>query len=414
MTRGTASRLVAAIAAALLGLSAILLPTAAYAGVVTSIKFTTTGPVEIGFGDDWLLVLTVDTTYEDGPTQKLGPTDGTVDVYFSGIGGAFATGLAIQPDGNVYVSQPLAQPLLPAGSYNVTAIFNPSPGGYYNTSQTATPLVMKVTALDVKPAVEVINDAAVSKRPVISATLAGSYVDANGGAPAGTWHFAVSSAAGTSVFEADVAQAQGSSDPLRVEIDSKLDQGGQYSLKSTFTPVVELAGGVTVSDIPDSIFQTLSGSFGEALTAAVPIPIWLAILLLLLVLGLAAAAIVVGVKLSGRKPVPSVPGPAAPQRMPGDPMNVELVSLDQMGLPDPETIPELTPEGETKKLPTSTTWLLSDVEPATNLPSASEAPTERIDAVTAADLPTERISTEDIATERIATGETAVDEDSKE
>ena len=93
--------MIAAVAAAGLGLGLILLPSSASAGVVTSIRFATAGPVEVAFGDDWLLVLTVDSSFDDGPTLKLTPVDGTVDVYFSGIGGAYATGLAIQPDGNV-------------------------------------------------------------------------------------------------------------------------------------------------------------------------------------------------------------------------------------------------------------------------------------------------------------------------
>jgi hypothetical protein len=415
------ARIVAAIAAAVLGVGMILLPSAAHAAAGTSIRFTTVGPVEVAFGEDWLLVLKVEYVSEDGPTFALGPADGTVDVYFSGIGGAYATGLAIQPDGNVYVSQPTAQPLLPAGSYDVSAIFNPSSGSYYESGQTATPLPMTVTALDVAPAVEVVNDPAVSELPIITARLSGSYVDAAGGAPAGTWHFLVAGADGTAVFETDVAQAQGESDPIRVEIDSPLEEGHQYAVKSTFTPVDELAGGVTVAPIADSTFQTPSGTFGEAITAPVPIPLWLAIVLLALVLGLATAAIVIGVKLAGRGAVPSAETAPAPQRMPGDPLNVEVVSLEDIGLPDPETIPELLPEGETKKLPASTTWLLSDVEPATSLPDASEAPTERIDAISSAkldaepaDAPTEKLSTSetDLPTEKLATGEIKPEKDS--
>jgi hypothetical protein len=336
-------------------------------------------------------------------------------VYFSGIGGAYASGLAIQPDGNVYVSQPATQPLLPAGTYNVSAVYNPAPGTFYASSQTATPLVITVTPLAVTPKVEVVNDAAVSERPVITASLSGSYVDAIGGAPAGTWHFLVSGADGAAVFETDIAQAQGATDPVRVEVDSPLREGGQYAVKSTFTPVAELAGGLTVGELSDSVFQTPSGTFGEALVAAVPVPLWLAIVLLVLLLGLITTAIVVGVKLSGRAVEPTVGGTPAPQRMPGDPLNVEMVSLEDMGLPDPSTIPELLPEGEeTKKLPTSTTWLLSDVEPATGLPNASEAPTERIDAVGSAELATELIdsgSTE-VPTERISTDETKLEKDS--
>lgn len=418
MIRARVARILAAMAAVVLGVGIILVPSSASAAVTTTIAFATPGPVEIGFTDDWLIVLTVEAHYEDGPTVRLTPVDGTVDVYFSGIGGAYASGLGIQPDGTVYVSQPAAQPLLPAGTYDVSAVYNPPSGSFYDTSQTASPLVLTVSALEVSPTVQVVNDPAVSERPVITASLAGAYVDALGGAPAGTWHFVVADAAAATVFEADVAQAQDGTDPVRVEIDSPLKEGGQYSVKSTFTPVAELAGGVTVGGIPDSVFQTPSGTFGEAVTAPIPVPVWLAILLLVLLLGLIATAIVLGVKLAGRGDAPVTDGVAVPQRLPGDPLNVEVVSLEDIGLPNPETIPELLPEGETKKLPTSTTWLLSDVEPATNLPEASEAPTERIDAITSAELaeaaPTEKISTAetDLPTEKLSTGETTLDKDS--
>lgn len=392
--RGKLARAGAAIAAAALGLAALIAPSSASAAVVTTVSFVTEGPVTVAFGEQWFLRLAVTSAYDEGPTLRLGPNDGTVDIYFSGIGGTFAAALPIQPDGLVYVSQPEAQPLLPAGEYEVTAIYNPAPGGYYDTSQTATPLAFTVTALEVNPTVEVVNDAAVSPRPVITASLSGSYLDSTGGAPAGTWHFIVTDSADQPVFDENFALTQGSTEPLRVEIDAKLTKGESYTVVSAFSPVAELAGGLTVGDPPDSTFQTPSGTFGEAVTAPVPMPVWVALLLLLVLLGLAAAAIIVGVKLRARSAVAPLAGEPLTQRLPGDPVNVELGSLYDLGLPDPETIPELIPEGETKKLPVSTTWLLSDVEPATTLPDASDAPTERLDAVTAAELPTEIISTE--------------------
>ena len=393
MSRGGVARGVAAMAAAVLGAAVLLVPTSASAGVVTSIQFETSGPVSVAFGEEWQLALSVDSQYEEGPALRLLPSDGTVDVYLTGIGGAFASGLAIQPDGLVYVSQPLSQPLLPAGEYEVSAIYNPAPGGYYDTSQTTATLKLTVTSLAVNPKVEVVNDPAVSERPVITASLSGSYLEATGGAPAGTWHFVVTDADGQPVFDENIAQAQGATEPLRIEVDSKLEKGGSYAVASSFTPVDELAGGLTVGEISDSVFQTPSGTFAEAITAPVPVPLWLTIVLLALLLGLAAAAIVIGVKLAGRSA--AAPVIDSSQRVPGDPYDVELVSLDALGLPEPETIPELLPEGQTQKLPVSTTWLLSDVEPATSLPNASEAPTERLDAITAAELPTELIETDD-------------------
>ena len=139
MIRSHAVRGAAAIAAAVLGVAVLLVPSSASAGVVTGIQFETSGPVSVDFGAQWQLTLSVTSSYEEGPTLRLLPADGTVDVYFSGIGGAFASGLAIQPDGLVYVSQPDSAPLLPAGEYEVSAIYNPAAGGYYDTSQTATP-----------------------------------------------------------------------------------------------------------------------------------------------------------------------------------------------------------------------------------------------------------------------------------
>ena len=398
MMRGIMARAGAATVAIGLAAGLVLLPSSASAAVVTSVEFETEGPVSIVFGEDWFLRLAVTSTYDEGPTLRLGPNDGTVDVYFSGIAGAFAAGLSIQPDGLVYVSQPLNQPLLPAGEYQVTAIYNPAPGGYYDTSQTTVPLNFTVTALEVAPRVEVVNDAVVSERPVITASLGGSYIETTGGAPAGTWHFIVTDADDQPVFDESFAQAQGATEPLRIEISSTLKKGESYKVVSAFTPVDELVGGVTVGEIPDSTFQVPGGTFGEAITASVPMPIWLAILLLVLVVGLAVAAIVVGVKLAGRSAVKDVGDQASTQRVPGDPLNVELGSLYDLGLPDPETIPELIPEGQTKKLPTGTTWLLSDVEPSTGLPDASEAPTERLDAVTASEMPTEIISADSAPT----------------
>jgi hypothetical protein len=416
MSRIRFARVMAAIAAAALGAGLVVAPSAASAAVVTTIDFETQGPVTVGFGDDWFLRLSVTSSYDEGPTLRLGPNDGTVDVYFSGVGGIFAAALPIQPDGLVYVSQPTAQPLLAAGEYEVSAIYNPAPGGYYGSSQTATPLSFTVTALDVVPTVEVVNDPAVSERPIITASLGGSYVDSTGGAPAGTWHFIVTTPDDQPVFDETVAQLQGATEPLRIEIDSKLEKGASYTVMSAFTPVDELAGGVTVGTLADTTFQTPGGTPGEAISAPVPMPLWLAIALLVVLLGLAAAAITIGVKLARRSATAATPAtgtPAAPQRVPGDPYNVELGSLNDLGLPDPETIPELRPEGETKRLPVSTTWLLSDVEPATGLPDFSEAPTERLDAISSSEL-TAKGTPSDAPDLRDATEGTPSDDDKAE
>ncbi len=376
-------------------MSLVALPASA-AGVDTGLTFETAGPIEVSFGEEWLIVLNAEVRYEGGPNLPLGPGDGTVDVYLSGIGGAFATSLAIQADGRVYVSQSSTAPLLAAGSYEVSAIYNPVPGGFYASSQTGSPFSLTVTPLEVVPSVQVGIDSAVSERPIITANVSGSYLDSTGGAPAGTWKFDVTGPSGDVVFESERAQLQGGTDSVRVEITAKLDKGERYTVNSTFVPVAELAGGLTVSAISPIDFNTPAGGLGDTIGAAVPTPLWLALLLLALVLALATAAIVLGVKLRGRAgPTPDATGAESERRIPGDPTNVEVVSPEQMGLPEPATIPELGGDtGATRKLPTSTTWLLSDVEPATSLPDFADAPTERIDAVVIpADDSTELIDT---------------------
>ena len=273
MIRSHAVRGAAAIAAAVLGVAVLLVPSSASAGVVTGIQFETSGPVSVDFGAQWQLTLSVTSSYEEGPTLRLLPADGTVDVYFSGIGGAFASGLAIQPDGLVYVSQPDSAPLLPAGEYEVSAIYNPAAGGYYDTSQTATPLKFTVTALAVAPAVQVVNDAAVSERPVITASLSGSYIEKTGGAPAGTWHFIVTDADGQPVFDENVAQSEGSTEPVRIEIDSKLTKGDSYTVTSSFTDDVDCDTTTVTRTTTTVTTGTVLNTAGDAWIPTAPVSV---------------------------------------------------------------------------------------------------------------------------------------------
>ncbi len=395
---GGVARVAAGIAAAALGVLVLGVPASASAGVVTNITFAQPDPVAVDFGAEWNIVLVVGSEYDGGPNLRLTPTDGTVDVFLSGIGGPYASALPIQPDGTVYFSQPSAKPLLAAGDYDVSAIFNPAPGGYYSTSQTASPRKLSIKALGVSPKVEILTVAAVSKYPVITATLTGAYVDAKDGAPAGTWNFVVSGANGKEVFGTDAPQLQGATDPVRVEITTKLPRGMQYTVASTFTPAAELADGLTVAGVPEANFQTPGGTLGESLGASIPLPLWLIIVLGVLLVGLAVAAIILGARIPGR--VPNTPAPTDGERhVPGDPTNVELVRLEDLGLPEPTTIPEMLPPGEPTmripQLPESTTWLLSDVEPSVNAPvmDPANAPTERIGTLDdLAEPPTERTS----------------------
>lgn len=375
--RDTGVRLAASIAAITLGAMLVLVPASASADEPTAVEFETLGPVSVPFGDTWFLRLNATVRYAgvEVPPQPLGPTDGTVDVFFSGISGAFATALPIQPDGRVYVSQPKDMPLLAAGDYEVRAIFNPASGRYLESGQTATPLNFTVTPLTVAPTVQASVDASISELPIITASLTGSYVDSVGGAPAGTWRFSVSSTGDEPAFETEVAQEQGATEPLQVEVTSELRTGTEYTVTGEFTPVEELAGGLEVSAAPTATFATAGTTVVDALTTRVAIPWWAAAVAGVLVLGLAAILIYLSVLLSRTKaPVPASDKPNANSRIPGDPADVELMTWDEAGIPEESAPP----------LPESTTWLLSDIEPdvastvASGDVALSETPTERL------------------------------------
>ena len=352
------ARLAAVVGAAAIALGVVLTPIAAHADGPTTIEFTETTPISVDFGEKWSLSLVVATQYEGGPNLRLGVVAGTVDVYLSGIAGAYATGLPIQPDGLVYLAQPLDKPLLGAGEYSVTAIFNPAPGGFLQSSQTTVPRALSVAALGLTPRIEATIDPAVSPYPVISASLDGQYVEARGGVPAGTWGFTVTTAKNV-VFEADVAQRQGSEDPVRVEIDSRLPDGADFTVKATFTPVEELKDGIVVTTVNTARFSTPGTTLVDALTSPIPFPSWLVLAIGALLAALVAAVVVLGVKTTGRATITAAPG------IPGESAETQIISWEDAGIMSNETNAQLAEK----------TWSLSDDDsPAGELEAPDDEP----------------------------------------
>jgi hypothetical protein len=354
----------------LTALAVVLFPTPAFAATKTEIAFTSASPVDVQFGQDWSLVLRVQSK-EGDYRVPLGEADGTVDVYVSGIGGIFAEELPIQVGGFVYVSQPDGQPLLSAGEHEFSAIFTPGNGLFLDSSQTKTNAVVSVSALTVVPSVSVETNSVGAEDIAITASIAGTYAENTGGAPAGTWSFSLWPAGGEqpTTWSQDVAQSAGVSDPLIVPITAPLDAGITYTLSSSFVPVASIAGGLDVTTIEDNSFQAPGGGFGSAFGATLAMPLWLLIGLILIISGLTVTAIVLGSRLNSRVPL------AEGGREFDD--DVELMSLDEAGLLTLDTHP----------IPSGSAWLLSDLD------SAVGAPTVRIDAPLSADAPTEFINT---------------------
>jgi hypothetical protein len=277
-------------------------PLAAEAGETpTSIAFAKTAPLSVAFGSPWVIALTVSATGPYG-VPALDESSGTVDVFIEGIPGAYASKVPVQAGGVVFFSQPLKQPLLGAGTYSVSAIFTPSGGSGLGTSQTAAPTTLIITPLAVAAKVSV---AASSSEPVITAELTGEYRDTTGTVPPGVWTFKVTKADSTeSVFDRTVLQ-QSAPDKILVTIDSKLAAGSDFVVSSTFTPVSELAPGLTVTAPGDSTFRTPDATFLEILGSPVLLPVWAWILAAIVFLALTASLVVVIVR---QRRKPTAPG----------------------------------------------------------------------------------------------------------
>lgn len=336
---------IAVMCAAILGFGALAAPTPASAAVPSSIEFLGPSSITAEFGSPWSFTLAVKTYYDRPEGMRAGPTDGTVDIFLSGVGDAFATDLPIQADGLVYFAQPLSKPLLAAGTYEVSAIYSPAPGSYLDSSQTGVMPTLEITPLTVVPAVEASNDPAIAKHPVITASLGGPYTKSQNGSPAGTWTFRVSETAeGAEVFSTDVPQQHGDAEPIRVEVVATLTSGTDYTVTAEFAPSGELAGGIDVAPVPTASFSTPGTTLIDSLTTRLPFPGWLVLAIGILVLALVVTVIVLGVRISklpARKP--------AAQRLPGEPMDVEELSWDEAGISQrPPTAPS------------STNWTLSD------------------------------------------------------
>lgn len=288
-----ASRFLSAALAGALALAAVAVASDAAHGAegqATTTNFATPSLAPIAFGDDWLAEATIILSSTGAPVAS---TDGTVDVYVSGLAGAYATGVPIQAGGTVYLSQPDAQPPLAAGSYNLSAVFVPAPGSNFITSQTIAPLALTVDPLDAVPAARVVEPDVPGGVPSVELSITGSYVESKQAAPAGDWSVRVISPTGDEdVFTTAIAQPVDPA-PLLVPIDSELRPGVDYMVVAEFIPAATLAGGLTVTPIPEITLSTPpAGAFDWAVApVALPLPALIAAALALLLLVIAAGLV---------------------------------------------------------------------------------------------------------------------------
>lgn len=243
-----------------------LVPIASAASTPTTSTFQSVDPITVLQGETWELV--VDVTSADG--TAIGPTDGTVDFYLSGLGEAYITGLAVQPGGVTYITPPTTQAPLAPGTYDATAAFIPAAGSAFAASSTA-PVSITVVARDVYVLVEITVDASMYRHPHARLSLEGTYIEQSG-VPAGTWTFIVTegtSFTGPVVFTDEVAQAANGG-PVELDIDGVLENTGFYHLESNFVPAdPSVFDGVDARVRPYSSFSIPEG-FYESTSPAQP------------------------------------------------------------------------------------------------------------------------------------------------
>ena len=95
------------------------------------------------FGDPWTVGVTVGNR-QSGP---LAADVGTVDLFIEGIAGTFVGDVPLLRGGDAFVTAPLGEPALPAGTYRLFAAFVPDVRSGLVASQTTTPYTLTVEAV---------------------------------------------------------------------------------------------------------------------------------------------------------------------------------------------------------------------------------------------------------------------------
>jgi hypothetical protein len=334
-----ASRLSAGIAG-LIALAAALAPApsalAAGDDVATVTAFGDASTLSVPFGGDWVFDITV-TAPKGYQGTHVDPNDGTVDVLVSGQPDDFAKALPIYPGGVAYFSQPDTQPLLPPGTYTLTAIFTPATNGTFATSKTTKTAKLTITELSIAPAVSLVADSTV---PTVRTSLSGSFIDTTGAPPAGTWTVSAQDKGGSTVFEKTVDQPtvteSGTVGPLDIPITGALEPGETYAVTAEFTPATYLAGGLTIENAAPLEFTTAPPTIAETLNEPLALPLWaLATLGALL---LAALALVIVLVVRRARTSPKIPEVAA---IPRDENALEQpVPTAALEAPTAETTPQ--------------------------------------------------------------------------
>ena len=279
MKRLTALALGTALIAATLALGTAA--PASAAGLPTVTSFVGTAAVSAPFGSAWDIPIRVTSKSDEG-TYNVTTNDGTVDIFVEGMPGEYVTAATIYPGGMVYFAQPSNEPSLPAGEYNITAVFTPAAGSDYATSKTKKAAVLTITTLAVTASAEILTDPAIVTVPTVRTSLAGQYVDEEGAPPSGTWTVTGTASTGDEAFSITAEQptesAEGAVGPLDIPIPNELEPGETYDVTTTFTADPLIAAGLDYENPANLTFSTPSLTTAEVLSGPVDISLWIIML----------------------------------------------------------------------------------------------------------------------------------------
>ncbi len=262
--------LASAVAASVL-LLATALPASAAGESPTEIHFEETELGPLPFGETWVLPIQVEATGEFAP--YIGQSDGTVDVFIDGIAGAYATALPVLGGGEAYFAQPAGQPLLPAGEHTVRAVFRPSGGSVFASSQTTQTAVIRVEPLALTTEFTT-RSAGSDALPVVRLTVRGPDGTDLGSRAIGMWRVDVVAGSTGELVESLSVPAARLGITAEASLSAEPEPGETYALSASFLPDDGIASSAQVAD-PEPLYHDVPGlGLDEQLHVPTVVPWW--------------------------------------------------------------------------------------------------------------------------------------------
>jgi hypothetical protein len=272
------------------------------AGVTTSTTFGASASQTAVFGSDWVMPIVVAGTGQYPP--PVDATSGTVSIVIEGQPGTYVSGIPLASGGQAFFSPPSAKPPLGAGTYKVTAIYEPGGGSGLSTSQTTTPAVLTITPISLSTSFTV-QSVTIHNQPGAEVVAQVASPADKQTIPSGSWDITATNAKGTVAFEKKIPLGSNRAAVTTVRLTPGLQSGASYSISARFAPTATFAGGYTVTNGKAQQRTIAPKSLAETLSDHVSTPIWALVGIGLGFALLVAAAIVLIVRTRQQTGVPT-------------------------------------------------------------------------------------------------------------